>query len=98
MRTSAHGLDRLAVRRQAFRCVLTDPVLIAYSVKRSAKGRAVWTRIGAAYPHETGAGLTVLLDAVPPDGRIILLELDEDDDARLARDMPSPDEPARGRG
>lgn len=66
--------------------MLTDPVLIAYSVKRSAKGRAVWNRIGAAYPHETGAGLTVLLDAVPPDGRIILLEPDEADDARLARE------------
>lgn len=62
-----------------------DPVLIAYSVIRSAKGRAVWTRVGAAYPHETGAGLTVILDAVPKDGRIILLELDADDDTRLAR-------------
>lgn len=61
-----------------------DPVLIAYSVKRSAKGRAVWTRIGAAYPHDTGSGLTVMLDATPTDGRIVLLELDDDDHQRLA--------------
>lgn len=66
--------------------MLTDPVLIAYAVKRTTKGRAVWTRIGAAYPHETGVGLTVLLDAVPKDGRIILLERHDDDDRRLARE------------
>jgi hypothetical protein len=65
--------------------VSTDPVLIAYSVKRSSKGRAVWTRIGAAYPHEAGSGLTVILDATPTDGRIVLLELDDDDHRRIAR-------------
>lgn len=74
-----------------------DPVLIAYSVKRSAKGRAVWTRIGAAYPHETGAGLTVVLSAMPLHGRIILLELDADDDARLERlARPPAERPPRG--
>jgi hypothetical protein len=66
--------------------VTNDPVLIAYAVKRSARGkRPVWTRIGKAYPHEQGAGLTVVLDAVPTDGRIVLLEPDDDDDARLLR-------------
>lgn len=61
-----------------------DPVLIAYTVKRRQKGeRSFWTRIGAAYPHEIGAGLTVMLDVIPLDGRIILLEPDADDDRRL---------------
>ena len=61
-----------------------DPVLIAYGVRRSVDGkRTVWRRIGEAVPHENGAGLTVLLDAMPLDGRIILLERDADDDARL---------------
>ena len=61
-----------------------DPVLIAYAVKRSASGKhPTWTRIGSAYPHETGAGLTVVLDAIPPDGRVILLERDQADDERL---------------
>ena len=83
------GLDLRGGRRQALCYVRPDPVLIAYSVKRSAKGRAVWTRIGAAYPHETGAGLTVLLSAMPLDGRIILLELGADDDARLEREARS---------
>ncbi len=62
----------------------TDPVLIAYTAKRSKNGKgAIWTRIGHAYPHEAGAGLTVMLNAMPLDGRIVLLELDDADDERL---------------
>lgn len=61
-----------------------DPVLIAYGAKRNPNSkRTFWTRIGSAFPHETGAGLTVVLDAVPLDGRIILLEPDAQDDRRL---------------
>jgi hypothetical protein len=64
--------------------VSNDPVLIAYAVRRAAKSRnPVWTRIGCAYPHDTGAGLTVVLDALPVDGRIVLLERDDDDDERI---------------
>lgn len=63
----------------------TDPVLIAYSAKRTRdKKRNWWNRIGAAYPHESGAGLTVVLDVLPLDGRIILLEPDAADDRRLS--------------
>ena len=62
-----------------------DPVLIAYSVKRSRNPkRTYWRRIGEAYPHDEGAGLTVVLDVLPLDGRIILLERNESDDRRLA--------------
>lgn len=62
----------------------SDPVLIAYGAKTGqGRKRTYWRRIGAAYPHETGAGLTVVLDAIPTDGRIILLELGPDDDERL---------------
>lgn len=64
-----------------------DPVLIAYAVKRSAKSKKpIWTRIGKAYPHDTGAGLTVILDFLPVDGRIVLLERDEADDERIMRE------------
>lgn len=51
-----------------------DPVLIAYTVKRLADGKSAWTKIGAAFPHQSGNGLTVTLDAAPFDGRIVLLE------------------------
>lgn len=67
--------------------VTNDPVLIAYAVRRAGKtNKPVWTRIGCAYPHDTGAGLTVVLDAVPADGRIVLLERGDDDDARIQRE------------
>jgi hypothetical protein len=63
-----------------------DPVLIAYAGKRSRdRKRTYWKRIGCAYPHETGAGLTVVLDVLPLDGRIFLFELDADDDKRLLK-------------
>ncbi len=63
---------------------MNDPVLIAYSAKRhKGLGRAHWRRIGAAYPHDEGAGLTIILDLIPLDGRIILLERDDADDRRL---------------
>lgn len=63
-----------------------DPVLIAYAVKRApSSGKPVWTRIGAAYPHQAGAGLTVVFDAMPFDGRAILLERTDEDDDRLQR-------------
>lgn len=64
-----------------------DPVLIAYAaLKGDGRKRTYWQRIGAAYPHESGAGLTVVLNVIPLDGRIILLEPDANDDARLLRE------------
>lgn len=62
----------------------SDPVLIAYGVRTTKTGRNAWTRIGEAYPHSKGAGLTVKLNAIPLDGRIVLLERDELDDRGLA--------------
>ena len=63
---------------------MSDPVLFAYSlVKRLPSGQGVWNRIGRVYPHETGAGLTVVLDVLPKDGRIVLLEPSGDDDLEL---------------
>ena len=63
-----------------------DPVLIAYAVRRTKSNKPVWIRIGCAYPHDAGAGLTVVLDALPADGRIVLLERDADDDDRILRE------------
>jgi len=64
-----------------------DPVLIAYGVTKSSDGkRNFWKRIGEAFPHREGAGLTIQLNVLPFDGRIILLERDDADDARLERE------------
>jgi hypothetical protein len=67
-----------------------DPVLIAYAVKdRTAERPAVWRRIGAAFPHDKGAGLTVILNALPLDGRIVLVEPKADAPAVTAL-VPAP--------
>jgi len=61
-----------------------DPVLIAYATSHGRNGRVRYERIGRAYPHNAGEGLTVILDAMPlRGGHIVLLELDESDDRRL---------------
>jgi hypothetical protein len=57
--------------------------LFAYTVEEydAANGRKAktWTRIGIAFPHQNGPGLTVQLRALPLDGRLVLLPPDSDD-------------------
>lgn len=52
------------------------PTLIAYTVKDpvGAEKKVIWTRIGAAWPHEKGPGYSIRLDALPMDGCIVLVE------------------------
>jgi hypothetical protein len=51
------------------------PTLYAYTVRDRGPGRpAIWTRIGAAWPHGKGNGFTIALEALPLDGRIVLTE------------------------
>jgi hypothetical protein len=72
-----------------------DPVLIAYSARRARNGRRVhYERIGHAFPHAAGEGLTVILDAMPlKGGHIVLLELDESDDRQLLAKARPPAHP-----
>jgi hypothetical protein len=53
-----------------------DPVLIAYVFKDRPGKKSRWPRIGVAFPHDKGSGLTVVLNALPLhfDGRIVLVE------------------------
>jgi hypothetical protein len=51
-----------------------------YTVKDRGEGqKAIWTRIGAGWPHGSGNGLSIQLDALPLDGRIVLTEPKTDD-------------------
>jgi hypothetical protein len=43
--------------------------------------QAIWTRIGAAWPHKKGPGLTIELDALPLGGRIVLVAPSTDPNA-----------------
>ncbi len=50
------------------------PALIAWHVTEKGEKKAFWTRIGAAWNHQKGDGLTLQLDLVPVGGgRIVLL-------------------------
>jgi hypothetical protein len=55
------------------------PTLIAYSIREREGQKAIWTRIGAAWPHGKGTGLSIQLDALPIGDRIVLREPAEDD-------------------
>jgi hypothetical protein len=59
---------------------------------RIAKRKAIWRRIGVAFPHDKGAGLTVILEALPTDGRIVLVE-PRADPAQLPHLRPPPPTP-----
>lgn len=60
------------------------PALIAYAVTEKGEGeskQSFWNRIGAAWEHEDGAGLTLQLDLVPVNGgRIVLRSPKEADE------------------
>lgn len=56
------------------------PALIAFHVAERGE-KSFWTRIGAAWDHEDGKGLTVQLDLLPASGgRIVLREPAEEND------------------
>jgi hypothetical protein len=55
----------------------SKPTYIAYTVRKRGQDKSdFWTRIGAAWPfeNENGSGLSIQLDALPIDGRIVLCE------------------------
>ena len=57
-----------------------QPSMIAYTVKERGDGqKAVWKRIGAAWPHDSGTGLMLQLDTLPLDGRIVLTAPKDED-------------------
>lgn len=49
------------------------PSFIAYHVAEREGAKSFWTRIGAAWDHEDGNGLTLQLDLLPADGGRIVL-------------------------
>jgi hypothetical protein len=68
------------------------PTLLAYTVKNRGKGqKAIWTRIGAAWPHNSGAGFSIELEALPVDGRLVLIppKADEADASTGEADAPA---------
>lgn len=54
------------------------PAFIAWHVAGKEE-KAFWTRIGAAWSHQDGEGLTLQLDLVPVNGGRIVLRQPNDD-------------------
>ena len=50
--------------------------------ERDGKTQKRWTKIGAAFPHKEGSGLSIELKAFPVDGRLVVLPPDPADDSR----------------
>jgi hypothetical protein len=66
------------------------PTLYAYAVKeRGRNQKSIWTRIGAAWPHEKGKGFTIELEAFPIDGRLVLTEPKPDEADKSAETVES---------
>jgi len=65
--------------------MVNDPLLFAYAIRKGRDGKNHWRQIGTAWPHDTGADLTLQLDLIPNpwDGRVILLEPTTDDDRHI---------------
>jgi hypothetical protein len=55
-----------------------QPTFIAFCVKERDGKPTIWTKIGAAFPHGKGPGLTIQLDALPIGDRIVLREPKDD--------------------
>ena len=44
----------------------------AYHVRERDGQKAIWTKVGSAWPHGDGKGFSITLDALPVDGRLTL--------------------------
>jgi hypothetical protein len=67
------------------------PSLIAYTVKNRGRNQsAIWTRIGAAWPHKDGTGFSIELEATPVDGRVVLMPPKADEEEAPADEANVP--------
>ena len=52
----------------------SKPAFLAYTVRdRGSDKTPFWTQIGAVFPHRNGEGYSVVLEALPLNGRIELV-------------------------
>ena len=63
----------------------SKPPFLAYSVRDRGRGReSIWTKIGAAWPHDDDFGFTIRLDALPLGDTITLRAPKEDEQSAEA--------------
>lgn len=49
------------------------PAYIAHSVRDAGDGKSYWNRVGVAWANKNGKGFVLQLEAVPLDGRVVLV-------------------------
>ncbi|MGC8483220.1 MAG: hypothetical protein ACP5OE_06210 [Thermodesulfobium sp.] len=47
-------------------------------IDREKNNKAIWTKIGAAWPHQDGSGFNLQLNAVPLTGSIVLRKIEDE--------------------
>ena len=52
--------------------IVKKPTFEAFATKQSGD-RTRWIKIGAAWPHKESGGMNIQFDALPVDGRVVLL-------------------------
>jgi len=79
-----------------------QPAYRAYTIVKRGEGQDdFWLAIGAAFPHQSGDGFNVILQALPipgPDGqcKIVLRPPKDDDAAQEPRGTTEKSRPRRG--
>ena len=56
---------------------MAQPVFKAFTTREYGEGadkKTFWVQIGSVFAHKSGKGFDVILDALPVNGRIVLLE------------------------
>ena len=53
-----------------------QPSHIVFNVQDREEKSGIWTRIGAAWPHEDGKGFSIQLHCAPLDGRLTIRAAD----------------------
>ena len=64
---------------------MASPVYTAFTTREYGEGdgkKTYWTQIGSVFAHKSGKGYDILLDALPVNGKIVLLEPKERDAAK----------------
>lgn len=58
-----------------------SPDFIVHVTREYGEGKEAktfWSRVGVAWKHKNGEGYNILLDAVPVDGKLVMLPPPED--------------------
>ena len=58
------------------------PTHALFHVTDGKDDKAHWVRIGAAWPHKDGKGMSLQLDLLPRDGRIAMRIIETSEDAK----------------